>query len=205
VLLPSVIALAAIGVGTWQVDATRSQLRDTRQQLATLRRSDARQIANLRSTSAKLTQARVKEQALASALASAQQTVTQLQYLATTTTTIPCQYAYENNVGQTLCSPAPVLTDPTVLEQALDSAAQQLMGEDPPSGQEQAFVNQFQTDQEQQEHDGAMGEAWSILDPTTEAAAYINANDQAAVMAARMAQEASGVMKCMFTVNPSCP
>jgi hypothetical protein len=30
VLLPSVIALAAIGVGPWQVDATRSQLHDTR-------------------------------------------------------------------------------------------------------------------------------------------------------------------------------
>lgn len=182
-LVLSVVIVAALGVVTWQVVVTRSQLRDTRQQLA---------------------QARAKERATASALASAQQTVKQLQYVSTTTTTIPCLYAYENSSAQYGCSPVPVLTDPTVLVQALATAAAQLTGSSAlPAGQQQAFVSQFQAAQAQQESDGAQGKAWSILDPLAQAGTFVQTNDQAAVMATNAATW-GGILDCMIDGGTNC-
>jgi hypothetical protein len=195
IVLPSVIAVAAIAVGTWQVVSTRSELDAARHQLTNLRATDAKQLA----------QSRGEETAAKSALATATQSVKHLQYLSTTTTTTPCPYVFQNGSGQTLCSGGPVLTDSNVLVQALDNASGQLTGMAPGAAQEQAFVAQFQSDQTQQERNGALGKAWSVLDPTAEANAYINANDQQAVMAARMAAAGAELNCIAGGGGPNCP
>jgi hypothetical protein len=115
----------------------------------------------------------------------------------------PCPYVYADEDGATLCSVSPVLTDPTLLVQALNTAAQNLMGEYPPSDQIDEFVNQFQSDQKQQERDGAIGKAWYNLDPVSEANAFINANDQADVEAYGAAQLGND-LNCILSGSPNC-
>ena len=201
-----IVAVVGIGLGGWQLIVSRSQLRDTRQQLAALRASDARQIAGLRATSAhQLAQARTKEQATESALATAQVTMRALRYNATTTTTtMPRLYVYENSSAQYGCSPVPVLTDETVLLQALSTAAGQLTGSTAlPAGQQQSFVNQFWAAQSQQESNGAHGQAWSILDPFAQAGTFVQTNDQVDVIAAKAAAWA-GVLNCMVDGGTNC-
>ncbi len=96
IVLPSVIAVAAIGLGTWQVVSTRSELDAARQQLTRLRAADAKQLAKTRG----------QEAATKSALATATQSVKHLQSLAatttttTTTTTVPAQTS--NGLGVSL-------------------------------------------------------------------------------------------------------
>jgi hypothetical protein len=100
----------------------------------------------------------------------------------------PCTYVYMNGAGQVQCSQSPVLTDPNLLVQTLSTAAQTLMGSYAPQAQYNEFITQFRSRQTQQERDGALGLAWYSLDPTSEADAFIKANDQVAVMAANGAQ-----------------
>jgi hypothetical protein len=77
------------------------------------------------------------------------------------------------------------------------------MGEYPPSDQIDEFVNQFQSDQKQQERDGAIGKAWYNLDPVSEANAFINANDQADVEAYGAAQLGND-LNCILSGSPNC-
>lgn len=84
----------------------------------------------------------------------------------TTTTTVPI-----------------VLTDPNVLIQALDSAAESCTGMFPGSGQEQAFVAMFHSQEIQNEIAGAHGQVSYTLDPAAEALTYIETNDASQVVA----------------------
>lgn len=115
----------------------------------------------------------------------------------------PCPYVYMNNFNQVQCSPSPVLTDPNQLAQALSTAAQTLMGYDPPQYQYSEFINKFDSQQTLQERNGALGDAWYSLDPASEANAFINANDQDAVLAYGAAQ-LGNEMNCIISGLQNC-
>jgi hypothetical protein len=114
----------------------------------------------------------------------------------------PCPYVYVNGAGETTCSPSPVLTDPTTLDQALASAANQLMGMSPPTNQFAEFVAQFDSLQISQERTGALAKPWYEPDPASEANAFITANDPDAVAAAN-AGSLGNDLNCM--INPGLP
>lgn len=115
----------------------------------------------------------------------------------------PCPYVYMSTSGTAECTTSPVLTDPTLLIQALNSAAETLMGSYPPDGQATQFVDLFDSEQTQQERNGALGKAWYNLDPSSEAEAFIRANDQAAVIAANAAQLGND-LNCILSGSPYC-
>lgn len=114
----------------------------------------------------------------------------------------PCPYVYVDSAGATACSPSPELVDPATLDQALATAASQLMGMNPPTEQFAAFVTQFDNLQISQEQLGATGKPWYVPDPTAEATAFINKNDYDAVLAAR-AGAFGNDLNCM--INPGAP
>jgi hypothetical protein len=114
----------------------------------------------------------------------------------------PCLYTFVDSDGATLCSPSPVLTDPTTLDDALTTAASQLTGTYVPQNQYAPFVAQFDALQIAQERLGGEGKPWYVPDPASEASAFINANDYDAVLALR-ASKLGGVLNCM--INPGLP
>jgi len=122
--------------------------------------------------------------------------------ISTGSCTPPCPYVYVNSAGATTCSPSPVLTDPTTLNQTLATVAGQLMGMNPPTNQFAEFVTHFDNLQIAQEKAGALGKPWYEPDPTSEANAFINANDLDAVLAARAANLGND-LNCM--INPGMP
>jgi len=115
----------------------------------------------------------------------------------------PCPYVYMSTSGSAECSTSPVLTDPTLLFQALNNAAETLMGSYPPTGQSTAFVTQFDAEQTQQERNGAIGKPWYNLDPSAEANAFITTNDQAAVEANNIAQTGNE-LNCILSGSSDC-
>lgn len=115
----------------------------------------------------------------------------------------PCPYVYMSSSGTAECTTSPVLTDPTLLIQALNNAAETLMGSYPPDGQATAFVTQFDLEQTQQERNGALGKPWYNVDPAAEANAFISTNDQAAVEANNFAQTGNE-LNCILSGNPDC-
>jgi hypothetical protein len=117
--------------------------------------------------------------------------------------TPPCPYVYMSSPGAAECTTSPVLTDPALLVQALNNAAETLMGSYPPDGQDTAFVSQFNSEQTQQERNGALGKPWYNLDPSAEANAFITANDQAAVEANNIAQTGNE-LNCILSGSPDC-
>jgi hypothetical protein len=117
--------------------------------------------------------------------------------------TPPCPYVYMSTSGAAECTTSPVLTDPTLLIQALNNAAETLMGSYPPEGQTTQFLDLFDSEQTQQERNGALGKAWYNLDPSSEAEAFIQTNDQAAVTAANAAQLGND-LNCILSGSPDC-
>lgn len=95
-----------------------------------------------------------------------------------------------------------VLTDPQLLVSTLDNVAEQLMGSLPPAGQAQEFVNQYQAAELHNAQLQSEGLPSVALDPTAEATAFIKQHDQAAVLAAGVAQEGQ-ILNCM--INPGAP
>jgi hypothetical protein len=135
----SVVAVVGIAVGGWQLIVTRQELRSTRQQLTTLGASSAQQLTNLRASNAReLAQARTKEQSLERALTSEAARVSALEYLVTTTTTVP--------VPTTTASPAAGPCPVGVIDNAfssIDNSFSSELGYWPSQAQEQAFASQI--------------------------------------------------------------
>jgi hypothetical protein len=90
------------------------------------------------------------------------------------------------------------------LAQAFATAATLLTGSGALlSGQQQTFINQFWTAQTQQESNGAHGEAWSILNPLTQAGTFIEANDSADITADSMAKWGD-IINCLLAGGANC-
>lgn len=115
----------------------------------------------------------------------------------------PCPYVYMSITNQALCSTSPVLTDPSLLVQALSTAAETLMGSYPPEAQYNEFISLFQSLQTQQERDGALHLAWYNPDPASEANAFIRANDQTAVIANNAGQWGN-YLNCVLGGSQDC-
>ena len=130
-----------------------------------------------------LAAAATKERSTEAALTYELNQVRNLEYLATTTTVAPV-----------------TLTDPQLLISTLDAAAEKLMGSVPPAGQEQQFVNEYHAAELRNAQLRAEGQVSTTLDPTAEAEAYINANDQVAVYAQRAGQFAQ-ILNC--SIDPT--
>ena len=130
-----------------------------------------------------LARATTKERSTEAALTYELNQVRNLEYLSTTTTVAPV-----------------TLTDPQLLISTLDAAAENLMGSLPPAGQEQQFVTQYQVAELRNAQLRAEGQVSTTLDPTAEAEAYINANDQVAVYAQRAGQFAQ-ILNC--SIDPT--
>jgi hypothetical protein len=130
-----------------------------------------------------LVRTQTKERSIEGALTYELQQVRTLEYLSTTTTVAPV-----------------TLTDPQLLISTLDAVAEKLMGSLPPAGQEQQFVTEYHAAELRNAQLRAEGQVSTTLDPTAEAEAYINANDQAAVYAQRAGQFAQ-ILNC--SIDPT--
>lgn len=148
VVLPSVIAIAAIGLGVWQIAATRSELRSTQRQLAALRSSDAQ----------KLSAEKRKVASVASALAAEQRAMNSV--VNTTTTTQPREAPF-------------AFVDNSTLDADLTAAVGQwpLIVNVPCI--QQAFINKFTAEEQQQTALANQGKSYFVPDPSSEAASFV--------------------------------
>jgi hypothetical protein len=149
----SLVAAAAIGLATWQIVTTDSQLRETRQQLASLRKSDNIKLALVKAT----------EKYVTAELITAQRT---LQAMETTTTLPPtAPFAFVD--------PATVQAD---LEAAESAVSGQLGYNIGLSCWPTSFLDEFTALEQQETSLAEQGKPYFVPDASSDAYTFIGLN-----------------------------
>jgi hypothetical protein len=142
----TLVLVAVIGLGTWQVLTTRSQLRDTQHQIQSLTH--------------RLTQAQSEEKTTTNALASAQRKL-KSESVTTTPTLLPAPFPFVDNTT--------LLAD--LNEASENDLGNNLNGDNPAWIND--FVNAFTAEEERETILAEEGETYYIPDPISEVNAYV--------------------------------